>query len=573
MQKCKWNIKSGITAKARDFSESMAVSPIVAQLLINRGIDTIESAKAFLDTSFSNLPDPFLLGDMEKAAKRLADAVQNNEKVFIYGDYDIDGATSISTLFNFISDMGLSPEYYQPERFGEGYGLHIDAISKIIKQGAKLIITVDCGTSNFDAADYCKKKEIDLIVTDHHKVADECINAYAFVNPHKEGELPVFSVMAGVGVAFYLVIATRKVLRDRGFFNKVVKEPDLRNYLDMVALGTTADVVPLVGINRIFVKRGLALINKRQRHGLGALIDISRINPELISTESIGFILGPRLNAPGRMGNASMSVDILLCKNQEKAKAIAELLEAENKKRIQFQNDAWKAVQNIVQAKLDEDGDQFLNGRSSLTFSDPEWHQGIVGIVASKATAKWRKPTAIYTLAEKGVLKGSARSVPGVDIFSIFAEFKEIFENFGGHSMAAGMSIRTENLSKFEELFEKGVAKVTGTKALDRLLDIDLRVELADINMKTVDDINMMAPFGEKNPSPVFCVLSAKVFNKQVLKGKHLKIKLSNGLDAIGFNMGDIADSIGPTINMAFKPVINEWNGLKSLQYLIVDAE
>lgn len=572
MQKCKWNVRSGITDKARKFSESISVSPILAQLLINRGFDTVELASSFLNTSFSDLPDPFLLSDMDKAAKRLADAIQNDEKIFIYGDYDIDGATSIATLFDFISDLGRRPVYYQPERFAEGYGLHVEALKRIIDEGAKLIITVDCGTSSLEAAEYCNKAGVDLVVTDHHKVLGESLNAYAFVNPHKKGEPPAFSVMAGVGVAYYLVIATRKLLRDRGFFATGTAEPDLRNYLDMVALGTTSDVVPMVGINRIFVKRGLELINKRRRHGLDALIDISRISSE-INTDSLGFILGPRLNAPGRMGSASMSVDILLCKDHDNARTIAEQLEQENRKRIQFQNDAWKAVQGVFQKNLQDMGEAFIKDRFSLTFSDPDWHQGVIGIVASKAAEKWRKPTAIYTIAEEGLLKGSARSIPGVDIFSVFSGFREVFENFGGHSMAAGMSIRAEKLSKFEDLFEQGVSQVQGAKFIEPVLDIDLMVDLADINMNTVNDINILAPFGEDNPRPVFCVLSAKVLNKQVLKNKHLKIKLSNGIDAIGFNMGELADNIGRTVNIAFKPVINEWNGLKSLQYVIVDAE
>jgi single-stranded-DNA-specific exonuclease len=572
MQKCKWNIKSDITIEAKNFSEELKISSILAQLLINRGINTIESARSFFSTSFTSLPDPFLIGDMNKAAQRLADAIQNNEKIFIYGDYDIDGASSIATLFNFISDLGVKPVYYQPERFTDGYGLHVKAIKNIIDQGAQLIVTVDCGTSSLDAANYCKKLGVDLIVTDHHKVFGEHVNAYAFINPHKEGENPVFGVMAGVGVAYYLVIATRKILRDRGFFKERIQEPDLRNYLDMVALGTTADVVPLVGVNRIFVKKGLEIINKRKRKGLDALIDLSRINSE-ISTESLGFIIGPRLNAPGRMGSASMSVDILLCQDDKKARLIAEQLEQENKKRIQFQNQAWKDVQNIIEDNTGTFAKLPLDERFSLTFAGSEWHQGVIGIVASKSSEKWNKPTAVYTKSEEGLLKGSARSIPGIDIFSIFTEFKDIFENFGGHSMAAGMCIKSDNLAKFEELFEQGVSNAKGLKAIESVLDIDLEINLSDIKMNTVNEINTMAPFGEGNPRPVFCSKGVKVLNKQILKDKHLKLKLSNGIDAIGFNMAELAENIGQTVNIAFKPIINEWNGSRYLQYLLVDAE
>lgn len=571
MPKCKWNIRSTVTEKAKKLSKVLGLSSVTAQVLINRGLENQESVKDFFDPSLSKLPDPFILSDMKKAAERLADAVMNKETICIYGDYDIDGSTSIATIVSFLRMMNVDVKYYQPERFVEGYGLHVDSVKKIHKEGSRLLISVDCGTSSMDTADYCKNAGIDLIITDHHKVGTELPAAYAFVNPHKHGEDPVFSCLAGVGVSYYFVIATRKVLRDRGFFTDN-NEPDLKNYLDMVAFGTIADVVPLMGINRIFVRKGLDIINSNSRMGLSALIEVSGLKTQ-INSDALGFILAPRLNAAGRMGNASRSVELLLSKNEEESKQLASILNEENLKRMSFQNKSWQDVQSIVEEMLSEEKKASFEKRFTLTFANDGWHQGIIGIVASKAAEKWYKPTAVYTLGSNGIAKGSARSIPGVDIFSVFLSFKDIFEDFGGHNMAAGMSIKSDRLNKFDEMFEQGVSNYIKSKKLLPVLDVDVELGIGDISMRTVTEISQMEPFGLENPQPLFFSSDIKVLNKWVLKDKHLKLRLENGIDAIGFNMASMADELGSTIDLVFKPSINEWNGNRSLQYIMVDAE
>ncbi|MEI6092304.1 MAG: single-stranded-DNA-specific exonuclease RecJ [bacterium] len=571
MPKCKWNVKSTVSEKAKKLSKFLGLSSVTAQVLINRGLDNQESIKDFFEPSLSKLPDPFALSDMKKAAERLADAIEKKETICIYGDYDIDGSTSIVTIVTFLRTLNVDVKYYQPERFVEGYGLHIDSVKKIHKDGANLLISVDCGTSSMDTAEYCKKVGIDLIITDHHKVGAQTPDAYAFVNPHKVGEDSAFSCLAGVGVSYYLVIATRKVLRDRGFF-KDDNEPDLKSYLDIVAFGTIADVVPLMGVNRILVRKGLDIINNNSRIGLSALIEVSGLKTQ-VNSDALGFILAPRLNAAGRMGNASRSVELLLSNSEVEAKQLASVLNEENQKRMSFQNKSWKEVQSIVEKMCSDQNKEIFEKRFTLTFANEDWHQGIIGIVASKSAEKWYKPTSVYTIGSNGIAKGSARSIPGVDIFSVFLSFKEIFEDFGGHNMASGMSIKSDRLPKFEEMFEQGVGNYIKSKKLLPVLNIDVELGIDDISMRTVTELSQIEPFGVDNPQPLFFSSDVKVLNKWILKDKHLKLKLENGIDAIGFNMSNLADSLGSTIDLVFKPSINEWNGNRSLQYIIVDVE
>jgi single-stranded-DNA-specific exonuclease len=313
----------------------------------------------------------------------------------------------------------LRSYFYQPQRFTEGYGLHLDAVKNNIIDKVSLLISVDCGTSNFETATFCKENNLDLIITDHHKVGDSIPDSYAFVNPHGSKDNSIFYNLAGVGIAYYLIVATRTVLRDRGFF-KTQKEPNLADYLDIVSFGTISDVVPLTGINRVLVQKGIQKLNSINKIGLKQLIEISSVKGN-ISTETIGFMLAPRLNASGRMGDASRSVRLLMSSDIEKAKDLAEELNKENQKRVDYQNKAWEEI-------LLNDVD--VDNAHSLTFYSKHWHQGILGIVASKAVDKWNKPSVIFTLCENGIAKGSGRSIPSVNLFEVFSEIKDIFENF-----------------------------------------------------------------------------------------------------------------------------------------------
>ncbi|MFH1223500.1 MAG: DHHA1 domain-containing protein, partial [Pseudomonadota bacterium] len=329
---------------------------------------------------------------------------------------------------------------------------------------------------------------------------------------------------------------------------------------------------PLVGLNRILVKRGMELINLAPRMGLTALKEISGLKNR-INSDAISYILSPRLNAAGRMGNASRSVELLMSKDQAEACELAAILHEENQKRVSVQNKSWTQVQEMIEGMILSKSSAYFENKFSLTLASEGWHQGVIGIIASKAAERWYKPTAVYSISENGKAKGSARSVPGVDIYNIFSGFKEIFEDFGGHGMASGMSIRTERIPKFEELFEQGVSKYINAQKIQPVLDIDVEVGMGEVGMKAVTEISTMEPFGIGNPAPLFLCSDVKVFSKTVLKEKHLKLKLEKNIDAIGFNMGELHDLIGDTINIVFRPSINEWNGMRQLQYVIVDID
>lgn len=568
MSKCKWNVISDITKEAQNLSIETGLSTIVCQILLNRGYSDKASVYEYLNPSLAKLPDPFLLSELEKGSKRVAEAVIGGEKISVYGDYDIDGSTATASLTSFLRSLGANVLFYQPERFAEGYGFHVSAVDELKKKGVALIITVDCGTSDIQTAEYCIKNGIDLIVTDHHKVSQEYPRSFAFINPHKNGEEKVFSDLSGVGVAYYFMIGIRKVLRDKGFFNDK-KEPDLKEYLDMVAFGTIADLVPIQGINRILVKKGLEMMNNNPRLGLSALIELSSLKDKL-TYESVGFVLSPRMNAAGRMGSASRCVELLLTNDGNEARDLAQILQEENNKRMNFQKRSWEEICSFVEAIEKKDPDAFAR-TNTITLSSKGWHQGIIGILASKSVDRWFKPTAVFTEIGSGIYKGSARSVPGVDLFKVFSEFKDMFEDFGGHQMAIGMSIKEERIQEFKLLFESSIEKQLNSCPAKQTLKIDLELKLSEIDMKVLNDLSRMEPFGSDNPAPLF-VSKVKVFDKKVLKGKHLKLKLENGADAIGFNMGNLAENIGAVTDIVFRPSINEWNGTKKIQYIMVDV-
>jgi single-stranded-DNA-specific exonuclease len=569
MSKCKWNIKSSVTDQARSLSKEMGLSSVLIQLLFNRGYEDKDSIKDFLSPNLRSLKDPFLLKDMTKACLKIYQNILENKKICIYGDYDIDGTSSIAVIVRFFKSIGFKNYcYYQPSRFEEGYGLHLEAVKKIISDGANLIISVDCGSSNFETADYCKNNNFDLIITDHHKIDERIPEAYAFINPQREGNKKTFCCLAGVGVAYYLLIGLRSILREKKYF-KNIKEPDLRDYLDLVAFGTIADVAPMLSLNRILVKKGVHLLNKDPKAGFLALKDISGFKGT-IDTESVGFILAPRLNAPGRMGNANDSVRLLIENDYKKAYEIAKNLDSENKKRMEFQKDSWKDVLKIMKGKSEED----LASIFTLTFSSFKWHQGVIGIIASKSVEKWYKPTAVFSIDEDtGIAKGSLRSIPCVDVFKAVSKLKDILIDFGGHSMAAGVSLKKENLEEFKKRFEEVVLNQEEQNLSSQVLDIDLEVNVTDFGLNTVKQISKMGPFGSNNPKPMFFSKNIKILNKWVLKEKHLKLKLDSGIDAIGFNMAKYSDKLLDRADIVFHPVVNEWKGKENLQYRLVDLD
>lgn len=573
MARTKWNIAAGVSDKARLMSSEYKISSIASQILLNRGYDTDSLIKEFLFPDISKIPSPFLLSGMKEAVKRIHEAIINKEKICIYGDYDIDGITSIVVLKEFLDYFGLEVLYYQPERSDEGYGLHLKSISKIFDSGVKLIITVDCGSSDYESAIYCKEKNIDLIITDHHKTAVPYPEAYAFINPHKEGEEECFKCLAGVGVAFYLLIALRMFLREEGVFNSL-KEPNLFNFLDLVAFGTISDVAPLNGINRILVKRGLELLNGPNiRQGFNALKKISGLDGKVLTAESISYNMAPRMNAAGRMGDASKAVELLLEKDIVRSILLAKKLDEENFKRITLQNEIWDEINLQVNEYISKKGSSKFEDKKTLVFYSKGWHQGVLGIIASKVTEKWNKPSIVLTVSEEGKVKGSARSTQSVDIYKGLSCHQNLFESFGGHAFALGMSLDFKDLTKLEKVFEKYVMDNYSSQSFEAVTEVDLEINFKELSLTVLDDLAVLEPFGYGNTYPVFASRKIRILDKWLLKDKHLKLKLANGIEAIGFNLGDYHEILCDTVDLLYKPVYNEWKGAKKLQFILLDID
>ena len=544
-------------------SAKLDISPITAQLLINRGIKDELEAEAFLNPRLFDLPSPFLMKDMDIAVERLYKALKNNEKIAIYGDYDVDGVTSTSLFYNFISSLGMSIVTYNPDRINEGYGINNKAIKKLGDEGVTLITSADCGITAYDEVEYAKELGIDFIITDHHQPPEKIPNSVAVLNPHQKDCGYPAKEITGVGVVFNLVVAFRRFLRDKRFFRS--KEPNLADYLDLVALGTVADCAPLINVNRIMVKEGIKRMHKPKRVGVRVLKDVSGLNG-LVDSYDLGFKLGPRINAAGRLRNVQSVVALFTTDDPEMAKDIAISLNDEN---INRQNIEKNILDEAIQ--MYEMNDNFKKS-SSIVLSSNNWHQGVIGIVASRLSELYGKPAFLIALDDEGIGKGSGRSVKGVDIYKIISEFKEIFEKYGGHEQAAGITIKEDNVKRFRKLLSEAVSKIQVTKG--KMLNIDMELELNMIDFELLNEIQELAPFGLGNPEPVFMVNSVNIKNQRIFKGKHLGVMVNNedvSLNAVWFNIKEVAD-LPEVVDIVFSPEINDWNGNREIRLNIKDV-
>jgi len=572
MHKTKWQVASNISKAAIELSNTYNISSAVTQVLLNRNIDTATKIENYLYPNIKDLPDPFLLSDMKKAVERIYAAIVKEEKICVYGDYDVDGISSIVVVKEFLKLCGINAAYYVPDRADDGYGVNLNSIKDLADDGTTLIITVDCGSSDFESAKFCKEHNIDLIITDHHKPSELYPSSFAFINPHKEGEAEQFKCLAGVGVAYYLIIGLRSYLRDMGFF-KEKKEPNLFLFLDLFAFGTVADLVPLTGINRVLVKKGIEVLNTTTRLGFQILKKISSYENKDINSEVISYNLAPKINAAGRMGNARTAVDLLLEKDYTKSLALAKALEEDNKNRILMQNTIWDEITEQINKFIKEKGISRFEDKKTLVFYSNNWHQGVLGIMASRLTEKYNKPCIILSIGEDGVAKGSARSVRGIDIHSGLFKNIDLFNSFGGHSLALGMSINKNKLNKLESVFEAYVNDAHKTSVQETELLADLEIKIKDISAKLIEDIKLLEPFGYLNPYPLFVSRNLKIYNKFRLKEKHLKLNLANGIEAIGFNLAEYHDMLCDTVDLLYKANFNDFNGVRKIQFQLVDID
>lgn len=556
--KKKWQYYEQNKELVKQISEKHNISTLLAQILINRNIVDDSQIDIFLQPKRNDFHDPFLMLDMEKATDRIMQAIKNKEKTIIYGDYDVDGITSITVLKKFLQERGLETDYYIPNRLEEGYGLNVDAIQEIEQKKYKLMITVDCGVSGIEEIKLANSKGIETIVTDHHEQLDELPAAYAIINPKRRDNTYPFRGLAGVGVVFKLIQAISKKLG--------LDEKEYLKYLDIVCIGTISDIVPLVDENRVIAKLGLMLVECTKNIGLKELI--SETKYKNIDSTMISFAIAPRINACGRMGKQEEALQLFLTENLEEAKEITKKLERYNSERQETEKNIFEqAIKKIETENLKE-----LN---SIVLASENWHHGVIGIVASRITEKFYKPTILICIeGDEG--KGSGRSVPGFDLHQALVDSSQFLKKYGGHEMAVGLSLEKEKINDFKKYFEE-ISKAKNVKQLIPVINIDCEITKKELNKKTIEQIKLLEPFGEKNKQPLVIYKNLKITSIRALsEGKHLKLMLKDDneiVNAIGFNLGELSNEylIGDKVDIVGTIETNAYNGQEQIQINLKD--
>lgn len=535
---------------------------ILARILVGRGIDSPQKAKNYLEPALSQLPDPDALAGMSEACERLGKALLEGEKIGVFGDYDVDGVTSSVILSEFLESLGAQVAVTLPNRLTEGYGLSLAGLERLERAGARLIVTVDCGVTAHEEVDLATAKNIDVIVIDHHTVPVTLPNAVAVINPHRKDCTRSAEHLCAAGVVFNLCMALRKYLREAGFF-KSRPEPNLLKLLDLVALGTVADVVPLIEDNRIFVQKGLELIKQGLRPGIKALLEAAKIEPKKATAGTLGFHLGPRINAAGRLENAMSAVDLLKSRDYAPAFLMAEQLDASNQERRELEK------QILAEALLEIAGSQEHQDAFAIVVGRDTWHPGVVGIVASRLVEKTGKPSIV--IGQNG--KGSGRSISGFHLHEALCEISETMLGFGGHAHAVGVHIDLQDLELFQDAFRDYAAQKLTPEDLVPVIYHDGEISIDDVDEALVERIGKAAPFGRSNPEPVFCLRGVKIGEFRELKGGHLKGQVlgSRPIDFIAFGMAENQALLTKPVDMLVTPEINEWAGKRTLQLRIKD--
>lgn len=560
----RWQLKSSDPDVVRKLSQEADIHPLHALLLVNRGINTPEEAAKFLSPSLSGLSDPFLMKGVEQAVERLLLAKASQETVCIHGDYDVDGVTAVVLLTAFLRAISIPVCYVIPKRLEDGYGLSIEGVDEARRLGATVLITVDCGITSVREAEYCLESGIDLIITDHHTPGEQIPAAFAVINPLQPGCSAPFRKFAGVGIAFKLAIALRSRMRSRGLFEKEA-EPNLREYLDLVTLGTIADLVPLAGENRVIAAFGLKELAKSGRTGVEALKRVSAVKGA-VSVVDVGFRLAPRLNAAGRLDDAKRGVELLLTSDAQLAEALAGELDAANSERQEIEREILADALERLQS------DKTLQGRTAVVMASENWHPGVIGIVASRVVERCHRPTILIAL-NNGEGKGSGRSIPAFHLFNALAASAKHLLKFGGHQQAAGIAISTGNLLPFYDSFDAYAAENLKPEDLFPVLAVDAVVSPADINDRLISIMETLKPHGMGNPEPLFLLERVKVVSSRIIKEAHLKLGLlvnGSSIDAIGFKMaGKLPE--GELVDIVFTPEINVWKNRESIQLKLKD--
>ena len=577
------SLSSGLTPT--DLSQSFGLPQWIAQILHHRmrhwGDQSLEAVKRFLEPSLRNLPDPFSLPDMDQAADRLAEAIVEKQKVAIYGDYDVDGTVGSAVMRRFLRRLGLEPTIYQPDRQKEGYGINAAAVERLAADGHQLMIAVDCGITSVAEVARANELGMDVIICDHHEPKETLPAAYAVLD-HKraDNEGPIRS-LSGAGVAFYLCIAVRSVLRDIGHFEELgIKEPDIRELLDLVALATVADMVPLVDENRIVLKFGLEKMRKNPCVGIRELLRVAGVNHEEVAAYHLGFVLGPRINASGRLGSANGALELLTTDDPAEARALAEKLHGVNDERVKLQNRVTDEALAQAAAQIAEKGESL----AALVLAGDNWHEGVIGIVASKVMEKYHRPVAVLTFAtHTGFAKGSARALSGYDLLSALEDSAQHLRSFGGHKAAAGLTLPRENLEAFRESFANALGRqaLEATEGKSTLLPRQITADCSlqnddELTTEAVALMDKLAPFGMGNAEPVVVISGWKINGVKTLKERHLKIQFNTtqnksleGFWANGSGRLEVPEA--GAVEIICLPQINSFRNLNRLELKIKD--
>ncbi len=561
-----WVPRTADTRTALAMAQQHDLPELLASILSGRGVSVDDAPQFLAPTLRDQLPDPFHLIDMEKAIARIVRAIEHKETIAIFGDYDVDGATSTALLWHFLTPLGVRILPYIPDRAKEGYGPTVAAFDKLMVDGAQLIITVDCGTMAHEPITYANAKGVDVIVLDHHISSADLPAAHALVNPNRFDETSTQRNLAAVGVTFLVLVALNRTLREKGYANA-----DLLGLLDMVALGTVCDVMPLTGLNRAFVTQGLKLLGQRRQRGLAALADVANLN-EAPSAYHLGFVYGPRINAGGRVGEAGLGVRLLTSDDDGELQDTALRLHKHNAER--------QAIEAGVLEKAFAQAHSQANA-PVIVVAGEGWHQGVIGIVAGRLKEKFSRPAAVISL-DGAMGKGSARSVTGADMGSAIHAAVQLglLTHGGGHAMAAGFSLHADKLDAFRDFLCQRMAKAVTDYAESRVRKLDGWISCAGANEGLLEQIGRAAPYGLGNPSPRFGIRHARIIHRSVMKEKHLKLVLADEaggkLEAVAFNVGD--SQLGawlatlPSLHLAGELTMNRWQGRQTPQFIVEDA-
>ncbi len=542
-------------------AKEVGVDPLAARVLIQRGHDTPKAVHDFLNDGLAQLPDPFTMKGLQAAVDRLAQAVLKQERVTLYGDYDVDGVSSTALLTSFLAEVGLQVDTYIPHRLGEGYGLNVKAIEKIAEGGAKLLVTLDCGITSHAEVSRANALGLQVIVVDHHAVPETMPPALAVLNPLQPGCGYPTKWLCAAGVCFNLVMGLRKVLREQGHFAGKA-EPNLKQHLDLVALATVADVVPLTQVNRIFVRHGLDMLTDGRRPGVRALKDVAALSVERITASHVGFRLGPRINAAGRLDDASVGLRLLLSKTFEAALPLARALDAANAERQQIER-------AMLDGAVEQATELVLRGAKGLVLAKDGWHPGVVGIVASRVVERFHRPTVLVGIYE-GMGRGSARSVEGFHLYDALKSCSEHMAKFGGHKAAAGLSVEPGRIEALRAAFEEVCAQRLTPEQLRARCRIDAVASPLELTEASVNALEKLQPFGMGNPTPVLGLkglrASARVLdNKSPGEPGHLKLTLdaAPALDVIGFRLAEDAALVDGPVDLACQVGVDEFRGVR----------